>query len=746
MNNNRINEQFLRLSLFIGCIVSIFSFKTSTQKINFLRYKKGGIKFSSIILLSDGTQQYSAKNGLASSLYQGIVDNADNVFMVSIAFQNANHTLYVRTIEKILKAPINTLIIVQDFQTCHLIQKTLHELSADYFHNNTWVFINPNKISSALHSNISKELAQYFMKYRIRLDSLIYLLHGNHTHATLLEVYKICKNTQVTIKEVQLIEYGDDIIIENDRRWDRRNDLMGCNLRIAYVDSYHYITMANSSKDVKYIDSRHILISGNTTMFAGAINELELTKQLAMDLNFTITWIKAKDNSYGVFNQHSKAWDGLIGLIVRGEAELSNAYLTVTSSRREVISFTSEFHQSKFGIYMAKPSISQSWTTYLDVFSFLYWCVLFALLAFFAFILALFFFDKNDLDHSHIATSFFKEILSSASVMLLTLANEDLCIGRIKHLYRSYSFKVLIFVIGMLGWFVKESYTGGLISSLIDQRYESQINHLEDILFHQDYQLILKNGTASVQYFENAKEWPYKQLWDTQLKNNDKAYINNEADAEKLLLNYKKCVYFDRLSEVEPIFESYPCSIIRSRKTYFHHPIALAFKKNSPYLGLFNHQLRLYKESGILANMVSLKKNQKGMTNCRSDPLLYIGYETVCSAFAALTIGMAMAITYLIIELLYEKYYDKSNPALQVDPRILRSICTGEDYIKSDDMKEKAMDFWTSFVLDVSGLKEIPPDILRDIQTSNNEILDKINRKLCPCIILEKHNTAVKEQ
>ena len=90
---------------------------------------------------------------------------------------------------------------------------------------------------------------------------------------------------------------------------------MGCNLRVAYVEDVNYIKMAKTGNEIEHLDPRHVFKSGNSTMYAGAGNELELIKELSGDLNFSITWIKADDNSYGVLNKTTKMWDGLIGLI-----------------------------------------------------------------------------------------------------------------------------------------------------------------------------------------------------------------------------------------------------------------------------------------------------------------------------------------------------------------------------------------------------------------------------------------------
>lgn len=98
------------------------------------------------------------------------------------------------------------------------------------------------------------------------------------------------------------------------------------NLRVAYIDQPPYITKDKGTPKIQYTAQ-----FGNETFYGGNINQLELIEILSRDLNFTTTWIPTRDNAYGVYNRVTKKWNGLIGLITNNEADLSNAFLTVTS-------------------------------------------------------------------------------------------------------------------------------------------------------------------------------------------------------------------------------------------------------------------------------------------------------------------------------------------------------------------------------------------------------------------------------
>ena len=108
----------------------------------------------------------------------------------------------------------------------------------------------------------------------IRLDSQIYFLNENESYASLLEVYKPCQNSKPFLRTlVNFYQYGTDYL-ENKSVWSRRNKLDNCILNVAYVDQPPLISLARS--DEVLASARHILKSGNKTMYGGRYSHLEI--------------------------------------------------------------------------------------------------------------------------------------------------------------------------------------------------------------------------------------------------------------------------------------------------------------------------------------------------------------------------------------------------------------------------------------------------------------------------------------
>ncbi|VDM79846.1 unnamed protein product [Strongylus vulgaris] len=93
---------------------------------------------------------------------------------------------------------------------------------------------------------------------------------------------------------------------------------------------------------------------------------IDLLAELSKDLGFTYTIHAVRDGKYGNDVYGNGTWDGMIGEILRGEAEMAVAPLTVNFRRSEVVAFTKPFLSLGISILYRVPDDHQP-----DLFSFL---------------------------------------------------------------------------------------------------------------------------------------------------------------------------------------------------------------------------------------------------------------------------------------------------------------------------------------------------------------------------------------
>ncbi|XP_063799163.1 probable glutamate receptor [Pseudophryne corroboree] len=86
---------------------------------------------------------------------------------------------------------------------------------------------------------------------------------------------------------------------------------------------------------------------------------VDLLSELAESLQFNYTLNVVKDGRYGSKDQNG-VWNGMIGEVIRKEADLAVAPLTITAARENAVSFTKPFIQTGISILMKKDGATQS--------------------------------------------------------------------------------------------------------------------------------------------------------------------------------------------------------------------------------------------------------------------------------------------------------------------------------------------------------------------------------------------------
>uniref|UniRef100_A0AC34RF31 Uncharacterized protein n=1 Tax=Panagrolaimus sp. JU765 TaxID=591449 RepID=A0AC34RF31_9BILA len=102
---------------------------------------------------------------------------------------------------------------------------------------------------------------------------------------------------------------------------------------------------------------------------------IDLLNRLSEDLNFEYKLTIVADGRYGDRINGTKEWDGMIGEILKGEADAAVAPITVTANRLEVVDFTDPFLQLGISMLMRIPEDHKASNSILSFFSPLSWNV-----------------------------------------------------------------------------------------------------------------------------------------------------------------------------------------------------------------------------------------------------------------------------------------------------------------------------------------------------------------------------------
>lgn len=82
---------------------------------------------------------------------------------------------------------------------------------------------------------------------------------------------------------------------------------------------------------------------------------VELIQRIQQQLRFKYELELVADGKNGNFDKEKNEWNGLIGEIIKGKADLAIADLTITYDRKKVVDFTNPFMNLGIGILFTKP-------------------------------------------------------------------------------------------------------------------------------------------------------------------------------------------------------------------------------------------------------------------------------------------------------------------------------------------------------------------------------------------------------
>ena len=106
---------------------------------------------------------------------------------------------------------------------------------------------------------------------------------------------------------------------------------------------------------------------------------IDLLDKLEPTVGFKSTIHIVKDGMFGSNDPKTGRWNGMIGELVRNEADIAASTLTITSKRSKVVDFTYPFVEVSSGIMVSTQSVSHSvWDfVFVDTFSGYLWFALF---------------------------------------------------------------------------------------------------------------------------------------------------------------------------------------------------------------------------------------------------------------------------------------------------------------------------------------------------------------------------------
>ncbi|XP_070573690.1 glutamate receptor ionotropic, NMDA 1-like [Ptychodera flava] len=400
---------------------------------------------------------------------------------------------------------------------------------------------------------------------------------------------------------------------------------------------------------------------------------IDLLNKLAEKLNFTYHVHLVADGHYGaqdtVNGTNEKKWNGMVGELLEGKADLIVAPLTINNERAQYIDFSKPFKYQGLTILVRKgltfrtkeEDSGSSLTSFLQPFEIALW--LLVGLSVHVVALILYLLDRfSPFGRFKLANESGEEedALNLSSAMWFSwgvLFNSGIGEGT----PRSFSARVLGMVWAGFAMIMVASYTANLAAFLVLDRPEASITGINDPRLRNpsdDFMYATVKGSSVEQYFRRQVELSSMYMF-MQSKNYDNASAaitalrNGQLDAfiwDSAVLDYEA---------------ARDCNLVTVGELFSRSGFGIGAKKGSPLAQKISLNILHFHESGIMERLDSewitfqhcdVKDNQPAT----------LGLKNMAGVFILVAGGIFAGVFLVYIEVFYKRHQDMKEKQIKL--------------------------------------------------------------------------------
>ncbi|KAK0425192.1 hypothetical protein QR680_009079 [Steinernema hermaphroditum] len=380
---------------------------------------------------------------------------------------------------------------------------------------------------------------------------------------------------------------------------------------------------------------------------------IDLLQRIAEVRGFRYVLHEVRDKSYGVKEAHGK-WNGMVGELQSGEADLAVASLTISYSRSEVIDFTVPYMHLGISILFKKPEETHpSLFAFLSPLSVEVWISMTA---------------------SYIVTSAAIWLLAKISPYESLREVDDGAFVECPNqftLFNSFWFTVSSLMqqgcdlspragstrLGAAFWWLFtlifiSSYTANLAAFLTAQRMVSPIESADDLA----EQTKIKYGTlgrgSTMTFFNESKIDIYEKMWKT-MTSQPGLFVNSSREGIDRVLS-SDYAYLMESSMLEYAVER-NCQLMQIGGLLDQKGYGIGLPKGSPYREPISTAILRLQETTVLTELKEKwwkKKRGGGICNPQKATQTELGARSVGGIFIVLLVGLLVAIFASAFELI----------------------------------------------------------------------------------------------
>ncbi|KAM4707322.1 glutamate receptor 2 isoform 1-T1 [Discoglossus pictus] len=417
------------------------------------------------------------------------------------------------------------------------------------------------------------------------------------------------------------------------------------------------------------LEAPYVMYKKNADQFEGNDRYegycVDLATEIAKHCGFKYKLTIVGDGKYGARDAETKIWNGMVGELVYGKADIAIAPLTITLVREEVIDFSKPFMSLGISIMIKKPQKSKPGVfSFLDPLAYEIWmCIVFAYIgvSVVLFLVSRFspyewhteeFEDGRETQSNDSSNEF--GIFNSLWFSLGAFMQQGCDISP-----RSLSGRI----VGGVWWFftliIISSYTANLAAFLTVERMVSPIESAEDLSKQTEIAYGTLDSGSTKEFFRRSKIAVFDKMWTYMKSAEPSVFVKTTAEGVARVRKSKgKYAYLLESTMNEYIEQRKPCDTMKVGGNLDSKGYGIATPKQSPLRNAVNLAVLKLNEQGLLDKLKNKWWYDKG--ECGSgggdskEKTSALSLSNVAGVFYILVGGLGLAMLVALIEFCYK--------------------------------------------------------------------------------------------
>ncbi|XP_041807505.1 glutamate receptor 1b [Chelmon rostratus] len=473
--------------------------------------------------------------------------------------------------------------------------------------------------------------------------------------------------------------------------WNERRGYVNTAVYRPVVEEFH--GLQNRTYIVTTIlEAPYMMLKKNHEQFEG--NEryegycAELASEIAKHVGFVYRLELVGDGKYGARDADTKMWNGMVGELVYGKADVAVAPLTITLVREQVIDFTKPFMSLGISIMIKKPTKSKPGVfSFLDPLAYEIWmCIVFAYIGVSVVLFLVSRFspyewqgedsdeqkEKETVEH----TNDFG-IFNSLWFSLGAFMQQGCDISP-----RSLSGRI----VGGVWWFftliIISSYTANLAAFLTVERMVSPIESAEDLAKQTEIAYGTLDGGSTKEFFRRSKIAVFEKMWSYMRSADPTVFVKNTNEGVSRVRKSKgKYAYLLESSMNEYIEQRKPCDTMKVGGNLDSKGYGVATPKGSPLRNPVNLAVLKLNEQGLLDKLKNRWWYDKGECGTgggdSKDKTSALSLSNVAGVFYILIGGLGLAMLVALVEFCYKSRIESRRMKELIDAAMMSTSLGG---------------------------------------------------------------------